>query len=135
MLLRGIGGGYGCCDLSQKCRKKCRDLSQKWYNGGVEDEIHYCVNCGVPLEPGNWYKCDACLEAELGISSPDYEPRIDDRWGGGENRSDEGENDDGRVSDDSEGEDDSWVDEGLKEIAEQKRKEKIEEYRKRRGAA
>lgn len=59
----------------------------------MEEEIHYCVNCGVPLEPGNWYKCDACLEAEMGISSPeyappgmedtfdDYEPNIDKRWG------------------------------------------------------
>ena len=59
----------------------------------MDDEpVNYCVDCGAPLEPGNWYKCDSCLEAELGIldhdyappgqedTFDDYEPNIDKRW-------------------------------------------------------
>ena len=58
-----------------------------------DEHINYCVNCGAPLEPGNWYKCDTCLEAEFGIldhdyappgmedTFDDYEPNIDKRWG------------------------------------------------------
>ena len=57
------------------------------------EQVYYCVNCGVPLEPGNYYKCDLCMEAEMGIldedmappgmedTFDDYEPNIDKRWG------------------------------------------------------
>lgn len=44
------------------------------YNKAMDEETDYCVNCGEPLPPGEHYKCELCLEVEMGILDPEYGP-------------------------------------------------------------